>query len=176
MAGLVSFFSYQDPIKTLIQKSKYWPFAFDYLTLLNDLILKRLANRPLDLVSFQDFLGKKPAVVPVPLFWKRFHWRGYNQSEILAVLLSKGLNLETMPNFLLRARATEVQAKLKGEKRKTNVRGAFEVNPKLILTKGSLSILLVDDVWTSGATLKACAVAIKQKFPRAEIWALTAAR
>lgn len=176
LSGAVSFFLYQDPIKTLIHKSKYWPYAFDYLTLLNGIIVKQLDNRPLNLGFFQKFLETKPVVVPVPLFWRRFHWRGYNQSEILANLLAKSLGLEAAPNFLIRIRATEVQAKLKGEKRKTNVEKAFEVSSRLFLKKKSLSILLVDDVWTSGSTLKACTAAIKQKFPSSAIWALTAAR
>lgn len=106
--------------------------------------------------------GKWDMVVPVPLFWQRKNWRGFNQAEILAEEMGKKLGLE-VKRVLRRVRKTEQQAKIKNKRERTkNVRGVFEVREE---EKGAVKgkrIVLVDDVFTSGATMRECGRVLKK--------------
>ena len=105
------------------------------------------------LLQQEDF-AQVDMIVPVPLHWKRYLQRSYNQSELLAKMLSHYLK-KPCCKPLKRVRATERQATLSREERLKNLKGAFEV-PAANKVKGK-KILLVDDVLTTGATLHACA-------------------
>lgn len=97
------------------------------------------------------------AIVPVPLSWRRFVRRRYNQAALLADALSKKTGLPVLPDALSRKRHTPPQTGLSRSEREKNVRGAFQINPKYKKSIEGKSILLVDDVMTTGATLSACA-------------------
>ena len=96
----------------------------------------------------------------VPLHPGRLKERGFNQSAELARTLGQQWGLECLPDHVLqRIRATESQVELDQAARQANVAGAFAVNdPALIMGRG---IILVDDVCTTGATLDACAQALR---------------
>ena len=104
---------------------------------------------------FQDI----DIVVPVPLYKKRFAERGFNQSASIASVLGNVLQKPIDEKMLIRTRHTPHQAKLDREGRLKNVQDAFVVNHSLE-TVGK-HILLVDDVYTTGATMQACAKAFK---------------
>ncbi len=89
-------------------------------------------------------------VVPVPLHWRRRWQRGYNQSGALAFGLATGLGVPLHKWWVKRIRHTADQKALSATARKENVRGAFQVRPTAAVT--GHSILLVDDVMTTGAT------------------------
>jgi len=119
----------------------------------------RLA-RPLGgfLADYQDpdftFSGLD-LVVPVPLHPKRLRERGFNQSLLLARRLGLRHSLPLDITALCRARPTQPQTQLSGSERQTNVRGAFEVRkPEAVAKK---RVLLIDDVFTTGATVRECA-------------------
>lgn len=99
------------------------------------------------------------AVVPVPLFAEQEIERGYNQSNLLSQHLALKTGIPTRPDFLNRIRRTSQQAKLTGQERQENVKGAFAATPEVM----ELSLLLVDDVVTSGSTLRECAKALRQQ-------------
>jgi len=112
-------------------------------------------------------------LVPVPLHPRRLRQRGYNQSYLLARELSKLVSLPLAEGWLLRLRNTPPQAKTRSvEQRQSNVAEAF-------LCRGGgwqgKSLLLIDDVCTSGATLNACARALKEA-GASSVWGLTVAR
>lgn len=119
-------------------------------------------------------------VVPVPLHPSRERERGYNQAEVLALGLRRGLRrmgLGTIPRVearvLVRKRPTLSQSGLHQGARQENVRGAFAVRlPDAIRGR---SVLLVDDVMTTGATVSACALALKRAGAR-KVLTLTLAR
>ncbi|MEA3432668.1 MAG: ComF family protein [candidate division WOR-3 bacterium] len=96
-------------------------------------------------------------IVPVPLHTTRTRERGYNQAELLGKELSVELNIPLVFDALIRVRATPSQTKLPSEKRATNVKDAFVVNKQRIELIKDKTILLVDDVLTTGATLNECA-------------------
>jgi ComF family protein len=98
-------------------------------------------------------------VVPVPLHWRRRLDRGFNQSELLADAVAKRYGVRAV-NAMRRKRSTAVQAGLSNSKRRLNVAGAFTV-PRRTAVEGR-RVLLVDDVMTTGATLSACAGALKR--------------
>jgi ComF family protein len=98
-------------------------------------------------------------VVPVPLHRRRERKRGFNQSLVLARALAKSWHLEVMPRALRRTRFTQPQAKLRVAERLQNVEGAFA--PARGLHLETPTVFLVDDVLTTGATMNACAAALK---------------
>ena len=109
-------------------------------------------------------------VVPVPLFPRRQRVRGYNQSALLAEALARRMALPADERTLVRARSTASQAETRNvDERKVNVRDAFQCRGRQLAGK---RVLLVDDVSTTGATLDACAQALR-KAGVASVWALT---
>ena len=112
-------------------------------------------------------------VAAVPLHERRLAERGYNQAELLAVEFCRVARLPHLaPGMLARQKSTEHQVGLGLQERRRNVEGAFTWNgPSL----QSATVLLIDDVATTGSTLNACAEALLQAGAGA-LWALTAAR
>lgn len=96
-------------------------------------------------------------VVPVPLGHERYRTRGYNQAELLAGEMAHALSFGMRPHLLRRIRETRPQVGLTWRERLQNVAGAFEATSDV----PGATVLLVDDVCTTGATLGACAAALQ---------------
>jgi ComF family protein len=112
------------------------------------------------------------ALVPIPLAPKRLRERGYNQSEVLAVALGRHWRLPVVRDLLTRVRETATQTALTPETRLANVAGAFEARIadcglRIESTSAKSAIVLVDDVFTTGATLAEAARALEQAGVRA---------
>ena len=99
-------------------------------------------------------------VVPVPLYWLRRWTRGYNQAAALAYGLADVLRLPCRPAWLRRVRHTPKQSELTPAQRRLNVRGAFRAG-RFAAVAGK-TVLLVDDVMTTGATVSEAAKALRQ--------------
>lgn len=112
------------------------------------------------------------AVVPVPLHWRRQWRRGFNQARVLAEAVGRAHGLPVLTRTLARVRATPAQSGDK-EARRRNVRGAFAVRRSRGLA--GTRLLLVDDVFTTGATVNACAAALREA-GAADVAVLTLAR
>jgi ComF family protein len=125
-------------------------------------------------------LPAAPVVVPVPLFRDREKQRGFNQSELLAHAVIQGMR-QRKPGWggrlaarvLQRSRATQSQAGLSLSERRRNLRGAFFVSDAEAIR--GRDVLLVDDIYTTGATARACSLALKRA-GAAKIWVATVAR
>jgi len=110
-------------------------------------------------------------LIPVPLHIDRLRERGFNQSLLLARAVGKRHRIAVDPFALKRTRWTEPQVNLSGKERKINVKGAFEVQGNV---RGR-SILLIDDVYTTGATVGECSKVLRKNGAR-EVCVLTLAR
>jgi ComF family protein len=112
-------------------------------------------------------------IVPVPLHPKRLRWRGFNQSLLLARQVSRLYEVPVDPFVLYRERETPPQTQLTEDERRKNVRGAFATDPEKVLK--DKKVLLVDDVYTSGATVNECSRMLLRGGAR-EVNVLTLAR
>lgn len=110
-------------------------------------------------------------IIPVPLHIKRLRERGFNQSFLLAKSIGDRHDIRVDPLVLKRVRWTEPQVNLSGKERKVNVQGAFEVCSDVMGKR----VLIVDDVYTTGATAGECSRVIK-KSGATEVCVLTLAR
>ncbi len=124
-----------------------------------------------------NYLAANPVpgevLVPVPLHKKRLRERGYNQSAVLAKKLGKLTGLPVVDNCLVRELHSSPQARSSNvEERRNNVAGAFTCRDDRLKEKEAL---LIDDVSTSGATLDACAAALKEAGAES-VWGLVLAR
>jgi ComF family protein len=105
-------------------------------------------------------LADADLIMPVPLHWRRLIARRYNQSALLGLALAKQAGLPFKAGWLVRRRATPSQARKSVRDRRRNMAGAFMVSPDHDLT--NRSVVLVDDVFTTGATVSACARVLKK--------------
>lgn len=134
---------YKNPLKLLIlEKSRS-----NYLAAIQTAhIIWELSN--LKNLEF-DYL------IPIPLHWTRYAHRGYNQAEVTAKELSK-LSKRPVLNCLKRTKKTELQSMLDTENKAKNVAEAFEIRDNIKVDK-NMKFMLVDDVMTSGSTIKEAA-------------------
>ena len=138
---------YEDALRASVLELKRQPHTSAHL---EKLLLNAASREPLKLCN---------RIIPVPLHFKRLRARGFNQASILAQALSRGLQLPLDEVSLMRVSSTEkYRAGLDAKGRQDTVAGAFEVcHPRLIANE---DILLVDDVFTTGATVSSCAEAL----------------
>lgn len=104
-----------------------------------------------------DVEAEAAVVVPVPTTAARIRRRGYNQAARLAAHLARLTGRSFDPEILVRTRAAATQTALHPDERRANVAGAFAVPPGRAAGLRGAHVLLVDDVWTTGATARECA-------------------
>ena len=147
---------YQSELRSLLHLLKY-----DGIEPVADKLGILLARQ---ILALQD-ASQEMAVIPVPLFKGKRRQRGFNQAAVLAHAAVKAMRrlqperkLTVATDLLERGRATESQAGLTPHQRRANMRGAFFV-PAPEKLKGA-DVLLIDDIYTTGATARACAQAL----------------
>lgn len=116
----------------------------------------RLARVPFPL----DVTEERSAIVPVPLSASRLRERGFNQSALIATALAQLWGIPCWLDALHRAVSARSQTELTPGERLTNVAGAFSVPVRTVLSLRGAHVMLLDDVVTTGATLRACASAL----------------
>ena len=131
------------------------------LTLLSRLLASYVAEHP--------FAGE--AIVPVPLHPRRIRDRGYNQSLLLAKELAKLTGLDLEEKLLVRIKDTRPQVGSSRSNRRLNLEGSFRCERGV----SGKTLILLDDVATTGSTLSACAAALKAA-GATTVWGLALAR
>jgi ComF family protein len=120
-------------------------------------------------------LAEAELIAPVPLHWRRLFIRRYNQALLLARAVARHAAGEVAPDLLKRARWTGSQGGLRAEERRRNVRRASALHPRWRDSVKGKTVLLVDDVLTTGATVEACTLALQRAGAR-HVDVLTLAR
>lgn len=147
-------FNYEGPYRSLTKALKYNG---------NIPLGRHLARMLVSEMICAEHWKDVDTVVPVPLHWTRRISRGYNQAEVIAREIAAVLGARLETGLLVRCRHTRSQARLSIENKAANVSGAFRINTRA-LHYGSTGnhILLVDDVFTTGATLAECEKALRK--------------
>lgn len=168
--GVFSSLVYKGVVKKLIYQFKYKPHITALKDVLSDLFYENLIQKE----AFYRQINQESILVPIPLHSSKLRKRGYNQAHLLAEGLAKRFGLEVV-DCLERNRDTKTQVGLTQDLRLSNVRGAFGVKKSFYPTiKEWQQIFLVDDVSTSGATLKEAAKVLKKEGVK-KVWGLTLA-
>jgi ComF family protein len=166
----VSIFAYQGICKRVIGKLKYRLVTQAFPDMIEAAI---------SLGDLSQFASDEWVLVPVPLHASRHRWRGFNQAEYIAQALANYLNLEVATNLIARHKRTKPQMNLHARQRSNNIKDAFSLNRNhsrsVITSLQSKKIVLVDDVYTTGATMKEAAKTLKRN-GFGIVWALTLAR
>lgn len=168
--GLVSVFAYQGICKQVVGKLKYrlvtqaFPEVVEAMVSCGDL---------------SQFSSDEWVLLPVPLHMSRQRWRGFNQAAYLGQSLANYLHLDYEQKLLIRHKRTKPQMSLDSLKRRENIKDAFSLRQTFDKEKlqklRDASIVLIDDVYTTGATMKEAAKTLKRN-GFTTVWGLTLAR
>lgn len=123
--------------------------------------LARFLARPMA-VAGGEFWAERPLLVPVPLHRDRLRFRRFNQSVLLAQEVARLTGLSIDAHLVRRHRQTRQQVGLSENSRLRNVQGAFSLHPQALERLGGRAVVVVDDVYTTGATVKAIARVLKR--------------
>ena len=159
---LIYIFKYESQIRELILDYKFNEKSYMYKTFVNFL----LKNKKI----FEN-IKKYDKIIPVPISKKRYKERGYNQSLLIAKEISmqisyetnNNIKLELVNNCLIKTKNIIEQSKLNKEDRQHNIQGVYTLKNGSILT--NKSILLVDDIYTTGSTVNECSRVLQQAKP-----------
>lgn len=156
--GIISAISYKGIVKKLLYKFKYSPYLSDMRGILGKLLYEGITQQE----AFINFISKPSIyITPVPLHPTRERKRGYNQAELLSKELSSHLKIP-VEKVLIRKKQTKPQFDLKKEERTKNIVGAFELSKEFLGKMKGSRIILIDDIATTGSTLRECAKVLKK--------------
>lgn len=165
--GLVSLYRYEGVVKNIVKSIKY-RFSYD--------VTKAFFTAPKGSLREREvftFLKEGSAIYPIPLHKDRLKWRGFNQSEKLAQVLATTHGWKMVDNLLTRSIKRTPQADINTRtERLQNACGIFSVNSRELI---GVELILFDDVWTTGATMKEACKVLKKSGVK-KVWGLTIAR
>ncbi len=152
---LLYIFKYQGIIRKMMLEYKFDEKSYLYKTFVNFLLKNK---------KFFQILKTYDTIVPVPISGKRKKERGYNQSLLIAKELGKRIGVPVASRALCKTKNIVAQSKLNKRQRQENIVGAYSLGK----TKGleNAKILLFDDIYTTGSTIKECAKTLKKAKPK----------
>lgn len=167
LSGLVVSADYHNRlVRELILLLKY-NFSQAAGTILSDFIKTE--------IIFRAFNNQSAIVIPVPLHYRRLAWRGFNQSDVIGRSLAEFLTIEFNNKLLKRTVNTKPQAELDEKSRQENVRGIFKTTIEIDSIDRRRRLILVDDVYTTGATINECAKVLRDN-GFTDVWGFVLAR
>lgn len=168
MDGLTSFFYYKDVVRKAIQSIKY--------RFVSDIVDELISAVPLSGYEiYQARKQKNISVAPIPLHRERYRFRGFNQSELLGKKVAQLLDIPVCVNLLTRTVYSDPQVSMKKRKdRLKNIQHSFQITPHTTISK-NMGVLLFDDVFTTGATMREAASVLKRA-GISFVWGVTIAR
>lgn len=146
----IALLNYNETAKTSMARIKYRNKR-EYLDFYSEAIAKRMGKKLKRI--------RADVLVPVPVHLTRKRERGFNQAEVLAEKLGKRLNLPVLNGYLIRDRNTAPQKQLNPKERLKNLEQAFTARPFPDMVQ---SVILVDDIYTTGSTAEACSRVLKR--------------
>lgn len=152
---LIYLFSYEGPIRELLLAYKFKEKAYLYKTIVNFLL-----NQEKIFEKLQSY----DTIIPVPISNRRRKERGYNQSLLIAKEMSKELNLLLITDCLYKTKHIPPQSELNKEERVRNVQSVYELRNQTILE--NKKILILDDIYTTGSTIKECSKILQTAKPK----------
>ena len=155
---------YKDEIRNKLLQFKFYNKAY-----INEYFLEFLLKDK----NICDFLKSFDLIVPVPMYKDKKSRRGYNQTELFAKNLGKNLELSYEENILIKFKENKTQSLLPQNERTKNVRDVFKIENYFEIK--DKKIILIDDIFTTGATIQICSKLLK-KAGAASIIALVIAK
>jgi len=168
ISGVFCGVTYNFVAKKLVYNLKYKPYISQVEKEIVELCYESLIQKEV----FMKIVSSTCVLVPIPLAARKFRQRGYNQSLLLAYGLAKKFSLP-VADVLRRKKETKPQFGLQKDERKKNIKDAFIL--KGAIPSDVATVLLIDDVLTTGATLMEASKLLKQCGVR-EVWGITFAR
>ncbi|PCI67042.1 MAG: hypothetical protein COB38_09785 [Gammaproteobacteria bacterium] len=164
----ISAFHYQQPISDFITQYKY-AGKLELLPIMTDYLINAIEK---SLKLEHSIKTQMPELlIPIPLHFKKRNKRGFNQSRLIANVLSKHFGIPVSGNDITRTRQTLTQASLDVTQRKKNLKNAFEIKETL-----PERVAIIDDIVTTGATVsELAALALEHGAKHIEIWSLARA-
>ncbi|HVZ67523.1 MAG TPA: ComF family protein [Patescibacteria group bacterium] len=164
--GVVSITNYNNIVKKLIFRLKYPPYIKALAVIISKVLIEGLIQNE----SFYKFLEEyNPVIIPIPLSEKRLRTRGYNHAELIGYYVAQYFGLKLNTDLLQRIKDTKPQYKLNKIERFENLKNAFEITNIYKKSKNLSvakripeSVILIDDIATSFATLKAASSVLKK--------------
>jgi len=151
-------------------------YIFEYNSIIREKIIEyKFKNKPYLGKMFSEFFVKNEKmcgffekydiIIPVPMTNKKIKERGYNQTEIIAKIISQNItNITMQKNVLIKYKNNKVQSQLNKEQRQQNVQNVYElINEEIIKNK---NILILDDIYTTGATCNECVKTLRNAQPK----------
>lgn len=171
VTGIHICFYYGSYLKKLILKLKYYHQKDVIDTLVDRIILSMQTNHSLRTASKSPWC----CLTYVPSHrWRKYITKWYNQSELLAKSLSNKLGIPCL-SFAIKTKYTQSQTRLTREERLANMSGSFQINNSKPLVWYH-TVIIVDDIVTTGSTINEIALTIKKHNPQAHIWGLVVGR
>lgn len=166
--GLTSIYRYEGVIKKAISSLKY-KYATEIVQELCGYYVPEL-----DKLAIKNTLKSDFCLIPIPIYWHRQNVRGFNQSEEIGKIIVNKMEWRFETTLLVRIKSVKPQAGLPVEERRKNLCGVFSVSSNILISQYP-SIILFDDVFTTGSTLHEAAKVLKRAGVE-KVWGMTIAR
>lgn len=161
---LISVMKYDEYSKKIIHRFKYQD-KLEITQYLSDLMLG----------AAKEIIGEIDYIIPVPMHRYKLLKRGFNQAALLARVIARKAKKKYLPDLLIKVKNSKPQIGLNKNEREKNVKNAFKINESYNDLLENKSILLIDDVITTGATIEECCHVLRQ-IRRSKIYILSLAR